>query len=321
MEQARLAVLVGIDDYDAHDALRGCVTDAGAVADALSLNHDKSRNFTCELLTSDLTRVTRAALRAAASQLFARRRLDVALLFFAGHGTIAAHGACLVTQDGVEHDEGVPMAEIIALANASDAREKIIVLDCCHAGMIDELFAGAATMPIGEGVSILAACRSLEQAMESGNRGAFSEAVCAALEGGAADVRGRVTVASVYSFVDQLFATNEQRPVLKASVDKLVTLRTASASIDDHTLHSELLGLFPTEHHRIQLDKSYEPTEAPKHPQHEAAFAQLQRLRGARLVEPDGADHMYWAAMDGLTCSLTPLGRFYWRMAAKGKIS
>lgn len=320
MEQARVAVLVGIDNYDGYPPLRGCVADALAVAEVLATHHDHTRNFTCQTLTSDKTRINRSELRAAASKLFGRVRVDVALFYFAGHGTLARESSYLVTQDGEEHDEGVPMAEIIALANASDARERIIILDCCNAGAINKLFAGAGALPISDGVSVLAACRSVEEAIEAGGRGAFSEAVCAGLAGGAADVRGKVTVASVYALVDQLFAADEQRPVYKASVDKLVTLRAASASIDDATLRMELLRYFPTKDHHLQLDKSFEPTEEPNHPENEAVFANLQRLRGARLVQPDGVDHMYYAAINDLSCSLTPLGKIYWRMAEKGKL-
>ena len=42
----------------------------------------------------------------------------------------------------------------------------------------------------------------------------------------------------------------------------------------------------------------------------------LQRCRAAKLVEPVGEDHMYYAAMNSRSCALTPLGRHYWRMAS-----
>jgi hypothetical protein len=41
---------------------------------------------------------------------------------------------------------------------------------------------------------------------------------------------------------------------------------------------------------------------------------------GARLVEPVGADHLYFAAMQSGACRLTALGRHYWRMADEGRL-
>ena len=57
MEQARVAVLVGIDNYDSYAPLRGCVADALAVAEVLATHHDGTRNFNCQTLTSDVTRI------------------------------------------------------------------------------------------------------------------------------------------------------------------------------------------------------------------------------------------------------------------------
>nr|MBA3287889.1 caspase family protein [Acidimicrobiia bacterium] len=53
---------------------------------------------------------------------------------------------------------------------------------------------------------------------------------------------------------------------------------------------------------------------------HEQDFLLLQRCRGARLVEPVGVEHLYFAAMQSASCRLTPLGRHYWRMAREGRI-
>lgn len=316
----RSAVIVGINDYDHQPRLDDCIADATAIAKMLATNHDGSDNFDCEILVSDSARVTRPILRAAATRLFAKPSADIALFYFAGHGSRAPQGSCLITQEGEEFDQGIPMGEIVDLANGSDAKDKIIILDCCASGAIDQMFGSALPVTLGRGVSVLAACRDVEKATEKGGHGAFTAAVLAGLNGDAADVIGKVTVASIYAYVDETFSEGEQRPLLKTSIESLVPLRMARGAIDPKTLNEELLRLFPTADHELHLDATYEPTEQPNHPEHEAAFSTLQRLRGARLVVPNGTEHMYYAAIENRSCSLTPLGRFYWRMAAQGKL-
>jgi hypothetical protein len=51
-----------------------------------------------------------------------------------------------------------------------------------------------------------------------------------------------------------------------------------------------------------------------------ADFAILQQCRAARLVEPVGAEHIYYAAMERKSCRLTPLGRHYWALAKEKRI-
>jgi hypothetical protein len=46
----------------------------------------------------------------------------------------------------------------------------------------------------------------------------------------------------------------------------------------------------------------------------------LQRYRGARLLVPDGEEHLYYAAMNSKSCSLSALGKFYWRCVKAGTI-
>jgi hypothetical protein len=67
----------------------------------------------------------------------------------------------------------------------------------------------------------------------------------------------------------------------------------------------------------FQLDPSYEPEAEPRNPEHEAVFKTLQNYRAAKLLDPVGAEHMYFAAMSSAGCRLTPLGRHYWHMASE----
>lgn len=315
----RAAVCVGIDAYEQVRKLTGCENDAAAMHERLLANADGGENFDSRLHLSSDKRLTRAALRALVREVFGIADLEVALFYFAGHGAVTADGSFLVSQDGSFGDEGVAMSEIVARANESTARERIIVLDCCNAGAVDALFASGLRMPLAKGVSVLASSRDVEPSAEVGGRGVFTARVCDALDGGAADVLGNVTIASVFAYVDQVFTLFEQRPQLIANVSKLVTIRRAAASVSHDKLR-RLLDYFPDPEHIIQLGPEYEPTADPNDEEKEAVFADLQRFRGARLVEPHGSEHMYWAAMERKTCGLTPLGRFYWERARARKL-
>ncbi|MEH3036195.1 MAG: caspase family protein [Sphingomonas adhaesiva] len=315
----RAAACVGIDAYERVKRLSGCENDASAMHDRLLEHADRSANFASRLHLSSDGRLTRAALRKIVRELFEMRDLEVALFYFAGHGAVTADGSFLVSQEGDFGDEGIAMSEIIAKANGSTARERVIILDCCNAGAVDALFATGLQLPLAKGVSVLASSRDVEPSPEAGGRGVFTKRVCDALDGGAADVLGAVTVASIYAYVDQVFTLFEQRPQFMANVSKLVTIRRAEAAVSPDKLR-RLLDYFPEPDHVIQLGPEYEPTAEPNDEAKEAVFADLQRFRGARLVEPHGTEHMYWAAMERRTCGLTPLGRFYWERARARKL-
>lgn len=314
----RRALLVGIDDYPG-SPLYGCVNDATRVRDLLIRHHDGAPNFECRMLVAPSQRIERATLRRAISELFSSRA-DVALLFFAGHGTVNNLGGYLVTPDARQYDEGVSMIDVLTLANKSPAGEVVIILDCCHSGALGqapELANDRAV--IREGVSVLSACRDVETAAEENGGGLFTVLVCDALHGGAADVCGAVTVASTYAYVDQTLGAWQQRPLFKGHLSRLMSLRQCEPALPMAVLR-RLPEYFKKATTDLRLDPSYEPTALPRDEANERAFGDLQKCRAARLVDPVGAEHMYDAAMNSTACRLTPLGRFYWRLANSGKL-
>ncbi len=314
------ALLVGIDKYDSFQALGGCVNDVNALAPLLSRNEDGSPNFDCQTRTSTAGRIDRRALLSAVEGLLAPGA-DVGLLYFAGHGAEADSDVVLATQDGDKHDAGLPLSRVLGLVQKSKVPEVLIILDCCFAGAaggVPQL--GKDIAAIRPGVSLLSASRGDQAAAEaSQGRGIFSTYLCGALEGGAADVLGKVTVAGVYAYLSESFGPWEQRPTFKANVDRLHELRHCAPAVALEELR-QLPSFFPQEDAHLPLDPSYEPDAQPHHPEHEAIFAILQRCRAAKLVEPVGVQHMYYAAMQGKSCRLTPLGRHYWRVANQGRL-
>jgi hypothetical protein len=172
---------------------------------------------------------------------------------------------------------------------------------------------------IREGVSVLSACRESEYAAEASGSGLFTRLVCDALRGGAADVRGAVTGASIYAYVDQTLGAWQQRPLFKSHVSRFTTLRNCVPAVPIETLRL-LPALFKDPTADLPLDPSFEHTAVPHNEANERMFQHLQRCRAARLVEPVGTTHMYDAAMAGSACRLTALGRFYWHLASDGKL-
>lgn len=314
----RRALLVGIDNYR-KSPLKGCVNDAVAMKKVLSRNGDESPNFDCKLFAAPQENITRSFLREQIEVLFTNEA-NVALFYFAGHGTVNNLGGYLVTRDVEQYDEGVAMRDVLTLANKAKVEEIVIILDCCHSGYlgtIPEIDNESAVLR--EGVSVLTASRSSQLAAEISGSGIFTTLVRDALNGGAADVCGNVTVAAVYAYVDQALGAWEQRPLFKSHVSRLIPLRKCEPAIELSILR-KLPKYFPDPSYEFKLDPSFEPEAEPKNAEHEKIFSHLQMYRTARLLEPVGEDHMYYAAINSKSCKLVPLGQFYWFMADSGRI-
>lgn len=314
---SKIALIVGIDDYPSAP-LSGCVNDAQRIGELLRHHYDDAPNFGCRVMVSTREKITRPGLREAVDTLFSKPA-DIALLFFAGHGTANNLGGCLVTQEAEKHDEGISMTDVLTYATSSPAREKIIILDCCHSGAFGQLPAIDNKVMLAEGVSILTASRDTENAVEANGGGLFTTLVCDALRGGAADVVGKVTIAGIYAYLDEALSGWEQRPLFMSHVSKLVTVRNCAPTVPLKVLR-QLAGYFPQPGHEYPLDPSYEPDAEPHDADHERIFGNLQKMRAGRLIEPVGEDHMYYAAIRSKPCRLTPLGRFYWHRVKSGKI-
>lgn len=322
----RKALLVGIDHYPHLQDLGGCVSDATAMAAMLKRNADQTVNFDTRLITGshDKPLVQRTVLKQELRQLFACDG-EIALFYFAGHGYVEDVGGYLCTGECREGDDGLSLAELMTIASRSPARNRVIILDSCHSG-----FAGnRADSPLAElreGTTILTASTSSQTAQEHDGRGVFTSLVLDALGGAAANLTGNVTPGSLYAHVDLSLGQWMQRPVFKTNVKSFVSLRRAAAPIPLADLQA-IPVLFPQPDAIFALDPSYEPKRNPGEenlpkpvPAHTETFARLQRLFSVDLVDPDGAEHMYFAAMDRKGCKLTALGRHYWQLAHSGCI-
>lgn len=327
----RKALVVGIDAYDKVSPLHGCVNDSFAVKSMLDRNADGSVNFGVRHLvaTSATDTVTREELRRAIEELFAGDG-EIALFYFAGHGHIEATGGYLCSSDVKTGNDGIPLTEIMTLANKSRFANRVIVLDSCHSGV-----AGGSAMEhrlaeISDGVTILTASTDEQYASEVNGEGVFTSLLVDALGGAAANLVGEVTPGSVYAHVDQSLGPWAQRPVFKTNVDRFVSLRKVQPLLELAELR-RISEFFPSAGYQLQLEPSYEPERheswladpqgipAP-HPAHTAVFQVLQKYNRVGLLVPEGAPHMWHAAMESKTVRLTALGEHYRRLAEKDRI-
>lgn len=322
----RKALVVGIDHYQHIGRLFGCVNDAQAVVGALEKHSDGSVNFGVKALMArdPSTAVSRGALKDLVEELF-KDDSDIALLYFAGHGHIEATGGYLCGSDCQRGDDGLSLGEVLSLANASKAKNKVIILDSCFSGVAGTP-AGHGTSELAEGMTILTASTKEQYADEENGSGVFTTLLVDALSGSAGNLVGDVTPGSVYAYIDQSLGPWRQRPVFKTNVKTFVSLRRVQPPIELAHLQ-RLHELFPRPGFEYKLDPSFEPELAgrpagapPPNPESTKIFAVLQKYNRVNLVVPVDAPHMWHAAIESKACRLTVLGEHYRRLVEAGLI-
>ena len=316
----RKGLFIGINNYQHVSSLNGCNNDAMAMASVLKTNANGDPNFKNVVLTSAEDYLSREKIEDQIRELFSGD-CNVALLYFAGHGAYDSDTdeGMLVPQDYKSAKDGIRISDILNWASkATKIKNKVVILDCCQGGSAGEVRAlRSESSMVGEGMTILTACKKEEPAMEGANHGVFTGLLLQALHGGAANILGKITPGSLYSFVDNALDAWEQRPVFKTTVSQFISLREVSPLIPKEILR-KLPDWFAEAESVFALDPSYEPTEASFDPAHGEVFAQLQKCNRHSLVEPVDAEHMYYAALHSTGCRLTALGAYYRELAIKG---
>ena len=288
------------------------------MANVLEKNADGSPNFAVKLLTAPSDNLTKGFIKKSIDELF-QGNSEVSLLYFSGHGFINSLGGYIVTPDYSAYDEGISMDEILAYANNSKCKDKLIILDCCHSGSFGSPNFNNNVSMLGDGLSVLTACRKEEVAVERGGQGIFTSLLLDALQGGAADLRGFITPGSLYAYVDEALGAWDQRPVFKTNVSRFSSIRRISPHIPLDTLR-KITTYFVTPESEHNLDPTYEFTFKNPVDSNVAIFKDLQKFVSVGLVVPVDEEHMYFAAMNSKSCRLTALGFQYWRLVDEKKL-
>jgi len=324
----RKALIVGIDYYTNVSPLHGCVNDSFAVKAMLDRHADGSVYFAVKHLAAvgPSDSVERHELRKATEDLFSGDG-EIALFYFAGHGHIEATGGYLCSSDVKTGNDGVPLAEIMIMANQSKIQNRVIILDSCHSGVAGGSALQQMVAEISDGVTILTASTAEQYATEENGAGVFTSLLVDALGGAAANLVGDVTPGGIYAHVDQSLGPWSQRPVFKTNVKRFVSLRKVQPNLELAELR-RISEFFPTSGFQYQLDPTYEPERhdswatnpqgipAPD-PDNNAIFNVLQKYNRVGLVVPEGAPHMWHAAMESKSVRLSALGEHYRQLAAK----
>jgi eukaryotic-like serine/threonine-protein kinase len=233
----KAAVIVGIDHYNTPRwrDLNCCLHDAEEVAAALQL---PEYDFDVRLITDEQATTTSILSALVEAR---HERPDVLLFYFAGHGASTELGASLVTFDNQEYSEGIDLPKLAAIMSASECRNSVTLLDCCHAGAAKYRGDGQSTVLRAEDIhriysgldsskAILAACGELELAAEEYDtgHGIFTYYLLQGLIGEAADYQGNVSVHSLYDYVSRPFAERdiEQTPVFRGDISGRLILAT-----------------------------------------------------------------------------------------------
>ncbi len=313
------ALFIGVNNYKNISSLHGCNNDAIEMSSVLRKHASGSPNFKNIVLTTAEDSVGKREMEESIQKLFSGT-CDVALFYFAGHGSFDKnlHEGMIIPQDYKIPSDGVRVSDILTwAANATEIKNKVIILDCCEAGGAGEshqLRGGSSV--ISDGVTILTSCRKDEYAQEISGHGVFTRLLIQALQGGAANILGHVTPGSLYSFVDNALGPWEQRPIFKTNISEFISLKEHAPLVPLETLR-QLPNWFPEAEFEFPLTPAHEPEHDEFDPKLGEVFAQLQKCNRHSLIEPVDAEHMYFAAINSKSCRLTALGSYYRDLAIK----
>lgn len=316
----RKSLIIGVDYYSKVNSLSGCVNDAYSVKSVLDRNSDGTLNFSTNLkvASNENSTISRIELKTLVKELF-KDDCSIALFYFSGHGYIDNTGGFLLTSDCEYGDDGFSLDMLLKFANESKAKNKIIILDCCHAGFMGKTTSIEDRSVLSEGLTILTASSEIQYALEENGSGVFTNLFVDALNGSASNLLGEITPASVYAHIDQSLGPWEQRPLFKTNVKNFTSLRKVQPPIPLSEL-KEIINLFPNKEEPFILDPTYEPEEESCIEENVNKFKLLQKLNRINLVIPVNAEHMYFAAINSKSCKLTVLGEYYWSLIEKERI-
>ena len=229
-KENRTALLVGINDYcPGIRKLSACANDVLNIKRLLETNEDGSENFSCkELISSPRTEISKNVIRQAIDQMI-KKEPEIALFYFSGHGFgKKGEGGFLVCQDTrLENPEGgYRMNLLLDDLYRSSIPQIVVILDCCHSGFLGDVdFFDEESAILRKGVTLLAATRPNELALEQYGEGIFTRILCEGLAGAAADRCGNVTASNLYAWAEHSLSPWQQRPTFKSFVCQTKAIR------------------------------------------------------------------------------------------------
>jgi phospholipid N-methyltransferase len=231
----RQALLVGVSDYGGEKDLPSSSRDVEALEEVLKWNTAKP--WTTNFNVQRAGKLRNAKHFEEILRQFFSRHVDVSLFYYSGHGE-TNDSSKLILSDFWETGYGLEIYKVIQLANESNARHRIVILDCCYAGGLNMLY-GKLVNELKEGVTVMASCRASEESLaQSEGLSLFTRYLVNALAGAAADEKGVITLPSIFQYIDRALKPNEQRPIFWCNNSEFIPIK----KID----HLEALNRFST---------------------------------------------------------------------------
>lgn len=331
------ALCVGLNYKGTAFELNSSISDVEKIKKLLSRNEDGTKNFDCKTENDLSGKINNSSLKKLLNDTFKTNseEMETILFYFTGHGYINEHGGFLVCNDYSECNEGVEMRFLLDCIIHSKAKNKVVILDCCHSGDLGSsnlINDNSSILP--NGVTILTSSKSKELSFETGKGSIFTELLSFSLEGESKDIFGNITASNLYSYVDSSLGSWDQRPIFKTNISKSVILRKVKPCIDRNVL-IEGMKLFSSFEEKIKLDPEFEPNidkdvNLDEYPfiskdikpdlEKVKKFEIFQALNKVGLLLPTNQKHMFYAAIHSDTCQLTKQGQHYWKLVDKERI-
>ncbi len=240
------ALLIGNSTYPADEhnlqQLRGPIKDIAAVNRALI---DKDTGLFADADVTLLPEVTSTrAIRALGRFFAAADRDDVLLMYFSGHGKLDQNGRLHLCMQDTETTDllstAVSNVRINEFADASRARNIVLILDCCYAGAFRGADLGDAVA--GPGRYVLSSCRGTQLAndatVDNGTSFFTQHLVDGLLTASDSDQDGYVSFSDLYAYVDhRLREEGKQIPARRVDGDGDLWLakRARAVAVADST--------------------------------------------------------------------------------------
>ncbi|WP_169312047.1 caspase family protein [Fluviicola taffensis] len=309
MYEKKKALLIGVNEYDYYNRLKGCENDVSMMEEVLQCHEKGDPNFSISKSLNN----TNETIKAEISSLL-ERDATMALLYFSGHGNVTDDGGFICGSNTSKDNSGVSMDWIIEQINKSIIPEVTVILDCCFAGGIaNEESDGTLFTRLRKGVTILAATTENDTATEFLRKGVFTSILYNGLKGAAKDILGHVTAVSLYSNAESILSPWEQRPVFKSFVKQLTPLRFCLPTVRKRILRQMFNEpYFSLKEKSISLDFKSLQDESGKIGKNELFV--LASFEKARLLECPDRIPLLQAIVEGKTCFLSPYGKHVWEL-------
>jgi hypothetical protein len=327
------ALLVGVDAYVTHHALKTPVADIRALQKLLQRDGTDQPRWVTSLLEGpdrSRRRVTTTGFWRAVDQSVERagRGKGHFLLYFAGHGQRSAEGEHQLVLQGDAPDGPdavIDLKDVISrVHDRDDLKSSTVIVDCCYAGGAGD----DVDFHLSRDRAILSSTSADDVASDGQLHSPFATYMLEGLGGVAAGLDGAITLTGLYEYVAKRFGRQDQRPQLSINLaDEPLVVRRTTPLIESSDLHD----LFPLSaddviwltkdhegpHGSRPYKSGYEPTPQQR------IFDRLKDLQIRGLLDTGGVRDLYWVAMnepDGGPVRLSPLGQWYWHQRQLGWI-